>query len=97
MRSQIELARLLAENLGRAIPVFEADLAEIDRKRGKDHPSRFTAQNNLALAYEAEGDMARAIPLYAEILAGKLRVLGPGHPDTAAARNSLDNALKRID
>ncbi|KOV86225.1 tetratricopeptide repeat protein, partial [Nocardia sp. NRRL S-836] len=53
-----------AGDLGRAIPLFEATLADRERVLGPDHPNTLTSRNNLAGAYGSAGDLGRAIPLF---------------------------------
>ena len=74
-------------------------VADSVRVLGADHPQTLTSRNNLALAYQAEGNPGRAIPLYEQVLADSVRVLGADHPKTklvranlAAARQHLSNA-----
>ena len=83
-----------AGDLSRAIPLFEATLADRQRVLGPDHPDTLTSRNNLASAYESAGDLGRAIPLFEATLADRQRVLGPDHPDTLSSGNNLAGAYQ---
>ncbi|MFF2386717.1 tetratricopeptide repeat protein [Streptomyces sp. NPDC058108] len=78
----------------RAIPLFEATLAQREQVLGDTHPNTLTSRNNLAGAYESAGDLARAIPLYEATLAQYEQVLGDTHPDTLNSRNNLAYAYQ---
>ncbi|WP_275001704.1 tetratricopeptide repeat protein, partial [Promicromonospora iranensis] len=56
--SRDHLARTyrLAGDLGRAIPLFEATLADRERVLGRDHPDTLQSRNNLADGYWAAGN-----------------------------------------
>lgn len=83
-----------AGDLGRAIPLYERNLAVSEGAMGPDDPSALALRNNLAGAYKAAGDSGRAIPLYEQNLADYERVLGPDDPDTLASRNNLAHAYR---
>jgi tetratricopeptide (TPR) repeat protein len=63
-------------------------------KLGADHPSTFSTQNNLALAYQAAGQLDRAIALFERTLAARTARLGPDHPSTLTTRHDLGNAYQ---
>ncbi|MFI2350391.1 tetratricopeptide repeat protein [Streptomyces sp. NPDC019443] len=46
----------------RAIPLYEATLAQREQVLGDTHPDTLSSRNNLAYAYQAAGDLQRAIP-----------------------------------
>jgi hypothetical protein len=48
--------------------------------------------NNLAVAYQASGQLARALPLYEETLDKRKAKLGPDHPDTLVSMGNLGKA-----
>ena len=81
-RNNLACAYESAGDLGRAVPLFEATLADRERVLGPDHPHTLTSRNNLACAYESAGDLGRAVPLFEATLADCERVLGPDHPQT---------------
>jgi tetratricopeptide (TPR) repeat protein len=56
---------------------------------GPDHPDTLTCMNNLALAYQASGQLARAVPLLEETLQKWKVKLGPDHLDTLTCMNNL--------
>ncbi|MER5347233.1 tetratricopeptide repeat protein, partial [Streptomyces mirabilis] len=58
-----------AGDLGRAIPLFEATLAQYEQVLGDTHPDTLSSRNNLASAYQEAGDLGRAIPLFEATLA----------------------------
>ncbi|MEU0948640.1 tetratricopeptide repeat protein [Streptomyces canus] len=78
----------------RAIPLFEATLAQVERVLGDTHPSTLASRHNLAGAYYTAGDLKRAIPLLEATLAQFEQVLGITHTDTLSSRNSLAGAYR---
>ncbi|MGW7613047.1 tetratricopeptide repeat protein [Streptomyces sp. NPDC054766] len=78
----------------RAIPLFEATLAQREQVLGTIHPNTLRSQNNLANAYQSAGDLGRAIPLFEATLAQYEQVLGDTHPNTLSSRNNLANAYE---
>lgn len=60
MTSQNNLAYAYesAGDLKRAIPLYEATLADRERVLGSDYPDVLTSRNNLAGTYGAVGDLA---------------------------------------
>ncbi|MGW4562017.1 tetratricopeptide repeat protein [Streptomyces sp. NPDC004561] len=78
-----------AGDLGRAIPLHEAVLAQFEQVLGDTHPHTLISRNNLAGAYESAGDLGRAIPLYETVLAQFEQVLGDTHPHTLISRINL--------
>ncbi|MCT9112992.1 tetratricopeptide repeat protein [Streptomyces mirabilis] len=78
----------------RAIPLYEATLAQREQALGDIHPNTLTSRNNLAYAYESAGDLSRAIPLYEATLAQCEQVLGDIHPNTLTSRNNLAYAYE---
>jgi tetratricopeptide (TPR) repeat protein len=50
--------------------------------------------NNLALAYQASGQIAKALPLLEEALEKSKVMLGPDHPDTLLSMNNLALAYR---
>ncbi|MFE7030308.1 tetratricopeptide repeat protein, partial [Streptomyces sp. NPDC057621] len=54
----------LQGHTARAVPLYEATLAQHEQVQGNTHPGTLHIRNNLAAAYEAAGDLSRAIPLY---------------------------------
>ncbi|MFJ3270146.1 tetratricopeptide repeat protein, partial [Streptomyces sp. NPDC086776] len=83
-----------AGDLGRAIPLYEATLAQCEQVLGDTHPYTLASRNNLAGAYQSAGDLGRAIPLYEATLAQCEQVLGDTHPHTLTCRNNLVGARK---
>ncbi|MGC4980349.1 tetratricopeptide repeat protein, partial [Streptomyces sp. DT193] len=78
----------------RAIPLYEATLAQYEEVLGDTHPRTLTSRNNLAYAYQVAGDLGRAIPLYEATLAQRKEVLGDTHPETLQSRNNLAGAYE---
>lgn len=81
-----------AGDLGRAIELFEAILADCERVLGPDHPNTLGSRSSLAGAYWSTGDRGRAIELCEATLADCERVLSPGHPLIAVVRANLERA-----
>ncbi|GAB3726689.1 FxSxx-COOH system tetratricopeptide repeat protein [Amycolatopsis oliviviridis] len=69
-------------------------LVDCVRVLGPDHPVTLTSRNNLAAAYESEGNLRQAIQLYRAALADRERVLGPDHADTLVSRSNLAFAYR---
>lgn len=76
-------------------PLDEQTLADRVRVLGEDHPQTLSSHNNLAVAYQAAGDLGPAIPLYEQALVGCVRVLGEDHPQTKIVRGNLAIARKQ--
>ncbi|MFE9747520.1 tetratricopeptide repeat protein [Saccharothrix saharensis] len=76
-------------DLERALPLFEATLADRERVLGHEHPNTLLSRNNLASASWSAGDRDRAISLQRAALADAERVLGPDHPTTRTIRANL--------
>ncbi|MFJ3310884.1 FxSxx-COOH system tetratricopeptide repeat protein, partial [Streptomyces sp. NPDC086549] len=71
------------------IPLRTVTLAQRKQVLGDTHPDTLSIRNNLALAYEAAGDLRRAIPLFESTLVQREQVLGDTHPDTLTSRSNL--------
>ena len=56
---------------------------------GENHPSTFTATNNLALLFMDKGEYTQARPLLEQALTGQRLTLGAMHPDTLASLGNL--------
>ncbi|MGW1809094.1 tetratricopeptide repeat protein [Streptomyces sp. NPDC002078] len=93
-RNDLAGAYRSAGDLGRAIPLYEQTLADMQRVLGDDHPNTLASRNNLAYAYRSAGDLGRAIPLLEQTLADRERVLGGDHSNTLASRNNLAYAYE---
>src|ERR1051326_6239053 len=74
-RNNLAVAYESAGALGKAIPLYQATLADCERVLGPDHPNTLGSRNNLAYAYESAGDLGKAIELYQAALADCERVL----------------------
>ncbi|WP_066360716.1 tetratricopeptide repeat protein [Herbidospora mongoliensis] len=81
-------------DLGRAIPLFQQNLADFEQVLGGDHPDTLASRNKLADAYQAAGNLGRAIPLFQQNLTDAERVLGGDHPDTLTSRGNLASAYR---
>jgi Tetratricopeptide repeat len=60
------------------------------------HPQTLSFRNNLAAAYQGEGDVQTAIPLFEQVLADRQRVLDADDPDTLISRNSIATYLRQL-
>ncbi|MEW2113804.1 tetratricopeptide repeat protein [Streptomyces sp. NPDC005474] len=78
----------------RAIPLYEATLAQYEQVQGETHPATLNSRNNLASAYQSAGDLGRAIPLYEATRTQREQVLGETHPATLNSRNNLAYAYQ---
>ncbi|NUT56302.1 MAG: tetratricopeptide repeat protein [Thermoleophilia bacterium] len=56
---------------------------------GPDHPSKLSAENDLATAFASAGRYTDAIPIHKRTLEASERVLGAEHPDTLITRCNL--------
>ncbi|MFD8751898.1 tetratricopeptide repeat protein [Kitasatospora sp. NPDC059577] len=83
-------------HITRAIPFYEAIVAQRRRALGDTSPDTITSCNNLAAAYQSAGDLARAIPLFETTLVQYTRVLGNAHPDTLVCCNNLAAAYGSV-
>ncbi|MDX8037040.1 tetratricopeptide repeat protein [Lentzea sp. BCCO 10_0856] len=88
-RNNVAHAYELAGDLGRAISLYEATLADRERVLGLDHPATLVSRNDLAGAYESAGDLGRAIALFEATLTDCERILGQDHPTTKTVRSNL--------
>jgi tetratricopeptide (TPR) repeat protein len=60
-----------------------------EAKLGADHPDTLQSRNDLALAYQAAGQLDRALPLFEATLKAREAKLGVDHPDTLTSRHTL--------
>jgi tetratricopeptide (TPR) repeat protein len=82
------------QNASAAIALHQRALDSLARA-GSDHVQEtLSARNNLAMAYQAAGDVDRAIELYEYLDAEQERILGAAHPNTLASRNNLAMAYQ---
>ena len=79
----------------RAISHFDRACVVNQRALGASHPFTLACRNNLALAYEATGDLPASISLFEQAVADADRELGAAHPDTLTSRNNLAGAYQR--
>jgi len=91
LKARGSLAGAYAEigDLQRAVPMYEAVLADAERILGPDDPVISTAVNNVGYAYSLLGDLARTIEYYERGLAERLRVFGPDDLSTLLSRMNL--------
>ncbi|MCA1702267.1 MAG: tetratricopeptide repeat protein [Actinobacteria bacterium] len=88
-RSNLALAYEWAGDLGRAIPLHEATLADYERVLGPDHPDTLTARHNLGISYRSVGRIGEAIAILEQVVADSAQQKGPDHPHTLITRNQL--------
>ncbi|AZM56296.1 hypothetical protein DMA15_29950 [Streptomyces sp. WAC 01529] len=81
-------------DLERAIKLWEAVLADIQRVSGPNHPDALAARNNLATTCQRAGNLGRSISLLEAVLAEEERVQGPDHRRTLVARSNLAGVLR---
>jgi tetratricopeptide (TPR) repeat protein len=67
--------------LPEAIRVYEKVVKFRTKRLGPDHPDTLFGIHNLAVAYQADGQLKKALPLYEETLEKQKAQLGPDHPD----------------
>jgi tetratricopeptide (TPR) repeat protein len=73
---------------------LEATLQANEAKLGTVHPHTLTSRNNLAMAYQAAGQLDNAVPLFEATLQAREANLGADHPHTLISRNNLGVAYK---
>jgi tetratricopeptide (TPR) repeat protein len=81
-------------NAAKAVEVLEKARATRERDLGVDHPDTLISRHNLALAYQADGQLDKALPLLEATLKASEAKLGADHPETLASRNDLALAYK---
>lgn len=57
-----------------------------------DHPSRLASQHELALAYQANGQVKEAVTLLQHVAKVQRGVLAEDHPDRLASQHNLARA-----
>ncbi len=96
IRTRTVTTFLYAEYAGRiadAVKLGEATFAQAMSSLGPDHPDTIECRDNLATAYQADGQTDRAIRIREEILALREAKLGHDHKDTLTSRNALADSL----
>src|SRR5262249_51123527 len=73
----------------------EQTRAKLEVKLGRDHPRTLVTMNNLALAYQAAGQLDKAVPLFEQTLARRKEKRDPDHPDTLVSTNNLAMPYQR--
>jgi serine/threonine protein kinase len=77
-----------------AVEVHNKALATRKAKLGPDHPDTLVSMNNLAVAYQASGQLGKAMTLLVETLEKMKAKLGPDHRETLNSMNSLAQAFR---
>jgi tetratricopeptide (TPR) repeat protein len=93
---RLSLKVMRAYDEGRFLEATEAarQLLDVQREElGADHPDYATAQSNLALLLQRQGDIEGAEPLLRKVLATRKQALGESHPDYATSLNNLGELL----
>ncbi len=65
-----------------------------ERYLGSDHPDTLTTLNNLAVAFQAAGNLREAIKLHEQVLDSREKKLGAAHQDTLHTVNDLAVAYR---
>jgi tetratricopeptide (TPR) repeat protein len=79
----------------KALPLSEQTLQKRQVRLGPDHPSTLRSMNNLAVAYQAAGQLDKAVPLLERTLDKQKTNLRPDHPDTLNTMNNLAQAYQQ--
>jgi|SRR5579872_1194431 len=74
---------------GRGTAALEHRLAEVRSRFGDDHRETLVAMNELAIAYEDEGDVEKARDTQRVLLSTCQRVRGPEHESTTYSMRML--------
>ena len=88
-RAVLACAYWAVGDLTRAVPLYEATVADAIRVLGPDHVETLTWRGDLAAAYELDGRLDEAIELYEVALAGRERAVGANDPQTKLLRTNL--------
>ena len=75
-----------------AIPLYESELADLEKLRGPDNAQTLRARRNLAAAFHKAKRLPDAIKLGEQTLADCEQLLGPGHWETLTTRANLAHA-----
>ena len=78
-----------------ALSVQEAALS-MRRRHGAPEESMLSAQNNLAISYDALGRFERALQMKREVYSGRLKLNGEEHEMTFRAANNYADTLLRL-
>jgi tetratricopeptide (TPR) repeat protein len=78
-----------AQDLDRALPLYEQALAKCRAKLAPDHPYTLTVLDNLGTAYQDKGLLEKAMPLFEEALTNGKQKYGLDHPDVLTTMNNL--------
>ena len=78
-----------------ALSVQEAALS-MRRRHGAPEESMLSAQNNLAISYDALGRFERALQMKREVYSGRLKLNGEEHEMTLRAANNYADTLVRL-
>ncbi|MFJ7305206.1 FxSxx-COOH system tetratricopeptide repeat protein [Streptomyces sp. NPDC099088] len=81
-------------DMDRAIDLWEAVLADIQRVLGPNHPEAMTARNNLAIAYQRVGNLDRSTALFEAVLAEEERRPGGDQRRILIAQSNLAGSLR---
>ncbi|GAA2919411.1 tetratricopeptide repeat protein [Streptomyces mexicanus] len=78
----------------RALPLYEAYSAQVERGFGHDHPYALVAHCAVGRVYETVGRLEDAVKVLEPALEHSLRLHGPGHLTTLNLRHGLASAHK---
>jgi tetratricopeptide (TPR) repeat protein len=84
-------------NLGhhtKAVELFEQVVKIEGTVLAEDHPDRLASQHELAIAYEANGQVAEAVELLEHVVKIRGTVLAEDHPDRLASQHALAGAYE---
>jgi tetratricopeptide (TPR) repeat protein/tRNA A-37 threonylcarbamoyl transferase component Bud32 len=96
IRIRSHLVTLLADSAGRpaeAVTLGAANLARAESSLGPDDPQTVECRDDLAGAYQADGQTERAIPIREEILRRREATFGPDDRKTLSSRKALADTL----
>lgn len=78
-----------------AVPHFERALAMAEARYGTEHPTYWSALQNLGIASDGVGEYGRAVELATIACDGRRASLGPDHPAVARCLRVIANAEAR--
>jgi tetratricopeptide (TPR) repeat protein len=71
--------------------MYDRTLQGYEKALGPDHPSTFDIVSNLAVLYQAQGQLTKVEAFYDRALQGKENALGPNHTSTLSTVSNLAN------
>ncbi|KAL8299083.1 hypothetical protein RB593_009136 [Gaeumannomyces tritici] len=97
MHSLVHLATRIwiqKEGLKQAVALLEQVVAIQAKTLAEDHPLRLASQHELAIAYQANGQVRQAVALLEQVVAIQAKTLAENHPSRLASQHELASAYR---